>query len=88
MKNNSDVSQDFKASSKSADAYHYEESVNNDDAANENYAGNDATTGSGTTSSKRSFVSLTDLITWYLKHWRNYSKWRQDQTTLPTTVTF
>lgn len=35
---------------------------------------------------KRSFVSLTDLITWYLKHWRNYTRWRQEHTTLPSST--
>ncbi|XP_076451276.1 uncharacterized protein LOC143287215 [Babylonia areolata] len=48
---------------------------------------------SGTTSddtiidqSEGSFVSLTDLITWYLKHWKDYSRWRQDQGSSPNTV--
>lgn len=35
----------------------------------------------GTT--KKSFISLSDLIKWYLRHWRHYSRWRDGKEVRP-----
>ncbi|XP_067658534.1 serine-rich adhesin for platelets-like [Haliotis asinina] len=35
----------------------------------------------GTT--KKSFISLSDLIKWYLRHWRHYSRWRDSKEVRP-----